>query len=263
MNQFTQVSQSNVARLATASKSLLTNAITVASSILLWVSAASAEGDRGREGEDKFGRDQEGIRFVAAPESKAYGKSLKEWLGTYWRWTQAGQDPASSSVNGVRMMPLPVGQQLSGTGTPEDPSVFRGRLEITIDSDTPFVLPLAAWLVERYNNGTPDDPIIDNDIFLAGVSPRFTIDNRLVISDRNEERFYISPAPFTPIVNYPAPTSYGSVASTAFQSIGLVVRPLPVGVHVLHLDESYILPGLFGTIFDNTWVITVKKAQRH
>ena len=257
MNIYNHADQSCPSRSRHKSVSLLGSLLTAAAGIVLFVAPAQAEGDRAAEAD----AGQHGQSLVAHPQSKAYGKSLKEWLSTYWRWTQTGQDPAGSVVNGVLMMPLPVSQVISGSGTPEDPSLLRGHLEITIDSETPFVLPLAAWLVERYSNCNPDDPIIDNDVFLSAVSPRFTIDNRLVISDRNEEKFYVSPAPFTPIATYPAPTSYGSVASTGFQCIGLVVRPLSVGVHVLHLDEPYILPGYFGAIFDNTWVVTVKKAK--
>ena len=41
--------------------------------------------------------------------------------------------------------------------------------------------------------------------------------------------------------------------------------PLPVGVHVIHLYEPYIIPAGayppipdgFGLIFDNTWTVTV------
>ena len=222
-----------------------------------WTMPAQAARD------DDHDQNRPGRSLVAPPHSHAYGKSLSEWLNVYWRWNLLGQDPSKSVVNGVKLIPLPAGELVSGAGTPEDPALYRGQIEVTIDSNTPFVLPLAAWTVERYNNGTPDDSVIPNDVFLDGVSPHFTIDGKLVMSDCNETEFYVPPMPFDPIVVYAAPTSYGSYAVLKVQSIGVVGRPLSVGVHRIHLYESYILPGLFGTIFDNTWIITVKKSHHH
>lgn len=159
------------------------------------------------------------------------------------------------------MMPLPVREIVSGSGTREDPSISRGVIEVMLEPGTPFVLPLAVWTSERYNNGTPDDADIDNAVFLSGISPVFSIDGRVVLTDANERHFYISPTPFDPIVVYPTPTSYGSESALRFQSIGVVVHPLPVGVHRLHLAEPYMLPGFFGKIFDNTWIVTVKPSR--
>ena len=48
--------------------------------------------------------------------------------------------------------------------------------------------------------------------------------------------------PFTPIVVYPAPSSYGSIAALSFQGVGIVARPLSEGVHVIHLYEPLIIP---------------------
>ena len=221
--------------------------------MVLWTLPAMADRDEGREGHG----------LVARPQSHAYGKTLGEWLGVYWGWNLRGQDEALSMVHGVKLIALPAGELISGTGTSADPALYRGQVEVTIDSETPFVMPLAAWITERYNNGTPEDAFFTEAQLLTFVSPHFTIDNHLVMSDCNEDQFYVPPTPLVPIVTYPSPTSYGSIAATGYQSIGVVGRPLPVGVHRIHLYESYIIPGMFGTIFDNTWIITVKKARHH
>ena len=92
---------------------------------------------------------------TAPPGSHAYGKILTEWLSVYWRWYYSGADPAQSFVGRVKLMPLPAGELISGTGTPDDPALYRGHLEITLRPGTPFVLPLSAWSVERYNNREP------------------------------------------------------------------------------------------------------------
>ena len=150
---------------------------------------------------------------IAPPGSHAYGKTLTDWLSVYWRWYYgSGADPAQSFIGHVKLMPLPAGEYISGAGTPDDPALYRGHLEITLRPGTPFVLPLAAWTVERYNNGNPDDPSIPDADFLAGVSPSLYIDGRSVVSDSNKAAFYVPLTAFDPIVIYPAPTSYNSYA---------------------------------------------------
>ncbi len=196
---------------------------------------------------------------IAQQASHFYGKILKEWLSTYWRWALTGADPADSMVGPVKLMPIPAGEFVSGSGTPEDPALYRGQLAITLRPWTPFVLPLSVWYAERYNNGTPDDPMIPNADYLAGVSPSLYIDGRKIVSDRNEATFYVPPTAFDPIVVYPTPTSYHSYAALAFQGHGFVSLPLPVGKHVIHLYEPYIIPSFnIGVIYDNTWIVTVK-----
>jgi len=205
---------------------------------------------------------------IAPPGSKAHGKTLAEWLGIYWRWYYSGADPDQSTVDHVQLLPIPAGELISGTGTPDDPSLFRGRLELTLPAGTPFVLPQFAWVGERYDGypAEPDDLPIDNDALLAGVSPNLTIDGSTVISDANEAAFYVPPTPFDPIVVYPTPSSYGSVAALFYQGVGFVSAPLAPGVHEIHLYEPYIIdegvyppiPSGFGVIYDNTWIITVK-----
>jgi hypothetical protein len=204
---------------------------------------------------------------IAPPNSSAYGKSLAEWLGIYWRWFYGGSDPATSKVDGVQLLPLPVGDLTGGSFTPDDPAILVGQLELTIPAGTPFVLPLFSWVGERYEASLnlPDDIPIDDAALLAGVHPVLTIDGKPVITDANKEAFYIPVTPFNPIVVYPEPTSYGSVAALFFQGVGFVSAPLSPGVHTIHLDEPYIIgPGVyppipagFGQIFHNTWVITV------
>lgn len=199
---------------------------------------------------------------LVPPGSQAYGKTLTEWLGIYWRWFYTGQDAAQSMVGRVKLLSLPeVGDPVSGTGTPDDPALYRGLLKITLRPGTPFVLPLAVWTVERYNDGTtPDDPGIADADFLAGVSPRLFIDGNLVVSNVNKRRFYVPLTAFDPIVVYPKPTPYNSYGALAYQGYGVVVPPLPVGTHIIHLYEPYIIrrPVSVGVIYDNTWVITVR-----
>jgi hypothetical protein len=206
---------------------------------------------------------------VFPPQSHPYGMSYADWLGTYWRWYYGGADPAQSKVGRVQLMPIPNGELVSGTGTPDDPALLRGKLEITLPPGTPFVLPAFAWIGERYDGypAEPDDLPVADDVLLAGVHPNMTVDGLPVLTDANKEAYYVPPTPFDPIVVYPAPSSYGSVAAIFFQSAGIVTHPLPPGRHEIRLYEPYIipagayapLPDGFGVIYDNTWIVTVSK----
>ena len=202
-----------------------------------------------------------GAARIAPPQSHAFGKTLTDWMTLYLRWGFSGADPAQSTVGHVKFLPVPAGDYVSGSGTPDDPALYRGKLAITLRPGTPFVLPLATWTVERYVGypSTPDDPAISDEVFLAGVSPSLYIDGRQVVSDRNSADFYVPLTAFDPIVVYPTPTSYGSVAAVAFQGYGIVSPPLSVGNHVIHLYEPYIIrtPVSLGVIYDNTWIVTV------
>ena len=190
----------------------------------LWVTPAATAGDE------------------APPNSHAYGRSLTEWLSTYWRWSYSGADPAQSTVGNVKLLPLPAAI-CNGDGTPTNPAVCVGQLAITLRPGTPFVLPLAVWTVERYAGypTIPDDPVIADGAFFEGVTPSLSIDGREIVSDLNKAAYYVSPTEFNPIVVYPTPSSYGSVAAVAYQGYAIVSPPLSVGTHVIKLYEPYIL----------------------
>ena len=53
---------------------------------------------------------------IIPPGATAYGKTLSEWLTTYWRWYYSGADPAQSKVGPVQLLPIPAGDLISGTG---------------------------------------------------------------------------------------------------------------------------------------------------
>ena len=200
----------------------------------------------------------DGAPRIAPPVSQAYGKTLTEWLATYYRWYyETAQDVSQSVVGRVQLLPLPVGDQVSGSGAPDDPAVFEGELEITLPPGTPFVLPLVGLVGERYDGypGVPDDDpaLVD----LAQMSAHLTIDGRTVVSEANQAAFTTPVTFFDPVVPYPEPTGYGSIGAVWFTAIGIVSPPLPAGVHVIHLESTLILEGFFGLTYDNTWTVTV------
>jgi hypothetical protein len=237
--------------------------------ILIWLyagggepAAACVEGEGGgaEKGENE-GRGK-GVPRIAPPNSNAFGKSLAEWMETYWRWNYSG---GSNMVGRVALLPIPAPVQIGGSGTAADPAYFQGEIELEVEPGTPFVLPQFAWIAETYDPtlGIPDDPCIADDVLLAGVTPlTITIDGRVIVSDANEAAFYTPCTPFDPPVVYGAPSSYGSIGAIAYQGVGFVSAPLTPGRHEIHLYEEYIIDGYmgfsFGTIYDNTWKILVK-----
>ncbi len=208
----------------------------------------------------------DGAARISPPNSSTHGKTLTEWLGAYWAWYYGGV-PADGMVDGVFLMPLPASEQISGSWIPSDPAYMKGTLEITVKPGTPFVLPLFAWVGERYKPelNIPDDPPMSDAVMLSSLTPTLKIDGKTMISNQNKAAFYIPPTYWDEMVVYPQPTAYGSFGALFFQSVGFVSPPLPVGKHVIKLYETIIIPpgdyplypnGL-GLIYDNTWNITV------
>jgi hypothetical protein len=216
-------------------------------------------------------------RYVLPPNADAYGQSLTEWTEAYWNWFYTGgmsaTQPHQPGSAPLVFMPIPQGEYLGGSFTSDDPGYLRGTIEITVSRGTAFFHPCFAWIAEAYNTGQADDPSIPDDR-IQGVAthpdgtglPEVTLDGRDILPDFWS--YYVGPAAFDPMVEYPEPSSYGSIAAIAFQGVGFIMRPLPPGTHVLHLFERLSvtnedLPGFefpydLGVIYDNTWIIHVQ-----
>jgi hypothetical protein len=207
---------------------------------------------------------------ILPPQSTAYGKSLAQWLNDYWRWNYRDSnrtEPYQPGPNTVAFLPLPAGEQISGDWTPGNPAYLLGEIDVPLKPKTPFVLPLFAWLAERYTpeSGIPDDPVIPKDLMQSVVTDAtVTLDGKPIL--QNFWDYFVGPMAFDPIVQYPPPPAFGVITgAVAFEGVGFVSAPLPPGKHVIHLYERYVLEdgwveGIagFGEIFDNTWNITVQ-----
>jgi len=189
-------------------------------------------------------------------QSKAYGKSLTEWTTLYLEWYLGGYQP--DHVGKVQFLPLPNGEQESGTGTPMDPAVYVGELNVTLKPGTPFVLPVAVWYGAKYEDGSVD-PVLPDAVFtqsdvLVTVDGKTTID-----SDRDDlTKYYVPVTEFDPMIPFPAPPVVGVVF---FQGLGFVPPPLSVGTHTITLSSEIIIDPSIGLSvrYENTWYITVKK----
>jgi hypothetical protein len=92
----------------------------------------------------------DGRPAVMPPQARAHGKSLAQWIGDYWRWyyTMAGQTPYYPGDGSIAFMPIPEGEFLGGSWTPEDPGILQGQLELNLEPGTPFVLPQFGFIAE-------------------------------------------------------------------------------------------------------------------
>jgi hypothetical protein len=216
---------------------------------------------------------------ASPPDSKAFGKTLTEWMQLYFTSYYSGGGcparpcPPEDHVGQVKFLPLPVGEQIGGSGTYADPAVLEGHLNVTLRPGTPFVLPVTVWVGERYEDYpvVPDDPALPADLFTDPSKNLITvsIDGKPVMNSRvaSVSPFYFGPAPLGPEgegVIYEEPSSYGSIAAIFVQGIGFVHPPLSVGTHTIELvSELRIPPELLnspvglGIRYENTWTITV------
>jgi hypothetical protein len=201
---------------------------------------------------------------VLPPNASAYGRSLSEWLGDYWRWFYTSSDTSQPHAAGpVVFMPLPAAEWMGGDWSPEDPAYVKGQIEVTLQPGTPFVLPAVCLGGERYLDwpARADDPLLPKETFMGFLSDEvMTLDGVPILRDFSD--YYVSGF-YDPMVAYPAPTSYGAVGLVYYQTVGFVAAPLAPGRHVIHLYERFVLPGglipgsSWGVIYDNTWIINV------
>jgi hypothetical protein len=198
------------------------------------------------------------------PHSKAFGKTLTEWMQLYvTSLLSGGEDHAGR----VKFLPLPpIGDPV---GVTEDGLlIFRGHRDVTLRRGTPFVLPVAIWIGERYLSHPPDEPL-QPDVF---TDPRnlitVYIDGTPVMDSTvaSVSPFYFGPAPLSVIYQPPPPPPPGAIAAIFVQGIGFVHPPLSVGTHEIVLVSELRIPASVnpevypdgvGVRFENTWTITV------
>jgi hypothetical protein len=203
------------------------------------------------------------------PQSQAFGKSLAEWLVSYFTWALGGDQ--TNPDGRVLFLPIPASEPVSGSGTPDDPLVLVGHADVTVKPGTPFVLPIAVFIGELYG---PDvdvpfnpDPEVPESVF-EGTDILITLDGQPIIDSTTEDKFryYVPPQYFEEPIFYDQPTSSGSIAAVFVQGFVFVHPPLSKGTHTLTLRSSLILPaGVypnvpdgFGFVYENSWTITVE-----
>jgi hypothetical protein len=147
------------------------------------------------------------------PQSQAFGKSLAEWLVSYFTWALGGDQ--TNPDGRVLFLPIPASEPVSGSGKPDDPLVLVGHADVTVKPGTPFVLPIAVFIGELYG---PDvdvpfnpDPEVPESVF-EGTDILITLDGKPIIDSTTEDKFryYVPPQYFGEPIFYDEPTSSGS-----------------------------------------------------
>jgi len=204
-------------------------------------------------------------KIIANPDSIAHGRSLAGWLRAYWTGVL---DTGAEEDGNVLFMPIPEGDYTGeGDFTPDNPGVFAGTADVTIETGTPFVLPLTAWIGESTDpvvgrcDPIFDDPSLPDALFGSeDINAIVTLDGLPIVVDN--QAFYVPRTDLGCITTgYPRGEF---TAAVFFQAIGFVAHPLPPGEHTLTLDGKLIVrdgsigPDPFGVRFLNTWNITVE-----
>jgi hypothetical protein len=209
---------------------------------------------------------------ASPPQSKAFGKTLTEWMQLYWTWFYGGGE---DHVGNVKFLPLPdhFGDPVGGSFTYADPGTLVGHVDVTLKPGTPFVLPVLFGTGETFEPalGYPDDLALPAEVF-TDPSNLITvyIDGKPVMDSTRASvsPFYYGPAPIS--VTYPEPTPYGAIGAILVQGIGFVHPPLSVGTHTIELVSGarasadllklytpIIQPEGFGVVLMYSWTITV------
>ena len=213
--------------------------VTTMTAVALAVALLAAPGVRADDGRE------------SPPQSKAFGKSLSEWMKLYFTWALGGDQ--ADHVGNVKFLPIPSGEQISGSGTAKDPAVFQGHLDVTLEPGNAFVLPVAVWTGWSYADGSIDAQLAPS-VFYGTVK----------LDGRRIELSYFKPVYFHPPI--PLPPESGGIATIYAQGLGFVHEPLSVGTHTLTLVSGMTYPApdySYGARYENTWTITVPPVLPH
>jgi hypothetical protein len=163
-------------------------------------------------------------------------------------------------------MPIPPGVPDDGAGTPEDPTIFVGELDVTLRPWTAFVMPILVYIGESFVEDVPnEDPVQFPMTLFTGAEVLVTLDGYPLINSRTEDlcRYFFPAARpdgavfFDEPVSYDPPQPRGPLNADAaiwVKGLGFVYPPLSVGKHTLTL----FVDSKLGFGFLNTWHITVQ-----
>jgi hypothetical protein len=177
---------------------------------------------------------------VAPPNSRAFGKSLNDWMGTYL--DQFVSPTGAVGEKNVKFLPIVCDSP---------PCTF----DMSIRPGTALALPLATWI-----GCLGVDPVLPvewwgdpNHIFTAT-----TLDGTPIAQPN--AAYLVGPSLLSVPVGFagcqaPAEGEYNAF----YQVIGVVIKPLPPGEHNMDLRTDFVD---FGVTFYNAWNIRVVPAGK-
>jgi hypothetical protein len=184
-------------------------------------------------------------------ETEHGGRSLGQWMQSYWQWNLTGTGTARSGD--VVFLPIPNGTDPDGDMT------FTGSMDVSMSASDVFAMPLFVWVGETYGGTMPDDdPASPTRADFVATHLVLTLDGNTVLDSGHGSDlspYYFDAQHFDATITYPMPTSYGATGAIWVKGLGILHVPLSRGTHVLHLVERNDAAGVG---FDNTWNITVE-----
>jgi hypothetical protein len=190
-------------------------------------------------------------------QSKAFGKTLGEWMKLYHEWSLGGTDE-----NRVKDMVFLPNMNMGEDDDWElimDPDNriwgWSGEMDVGLKVGEKFASTITAVIGELYEDGTADDPDDDLIAWFVDLIRKFHVeiwlDGELIISsedDDYEDRWY-DVVWFDEPIEYAEPTEYGAVAATFITGYGFVHPPLSKGEHTLYIRLYWYkseVPDVFG-----------------
>ena len=210
-----------------------------------------------------------GTNPVSPPTSIAFGKSLDDWMGTYFR--QLYTMPAVVGEKNVTFLPIdcPAGTPTctcAGTATG-----MACTFDVTVAPGSALALPFISWIGwNTYDDFLPSEcwgatcPASSNPYNLTSIFADATLDGKVI--GEPSASYYVGPTPFEPPIACPQEWDPANMC-VLYQAIGVVIKPLTPGVHTLVLHS-----GMMGTdpppagdwmlSYDNVWTIRVVPSGR-
>jgi hypothetical protein len=201
-----------------------------------------------------------GVNPVSPPNSNAFGKSLDDWMGSYFRQYLTEGVVGEKNVTFLPIeCPVP-GPTCDCSATPTGVACW---FDVTVPPGTALSLPFVSWL-----GWGPDDVLPPEcwgqtcvgppPVNLREVFADATLDGQSIAEP--SAAYYVGPTDLDPPILCPlgGPDNY----CVLYQAIGVVIKPLTPGVHHLVLysgfrGEDPAPVGPWALTYNNTWNITV------
>lgn len=205
-----------------------------------------------------------GTNPVSPPTSTAFGKSLDDWIGTYFRqWLTL---PAAIGEKNVTFLPISCDASTPTCSCQGTPTEQACTFDVTVAPGTALALPFISWLGwNSLDDVLPSEcwgatcPASSNPYNLTTVFADATLDGKAIAEP--SAAYYVGPTPFEPPIPCPYPGDPNNMC-VLYQAIGAVIKPLTPGNHQLYLYSGMLgedppPAGPWALTYENTWNIRV------
>jgi hypothetical protein len=203
-----------------------------------------------------------GSNPVSPPNSQAFGRSLDAWLGDFWR--QYFTFPEVVGEKNITFLPIACSVPTPTCLCEPTSTGVACTFDVTVAPGTPLVIPFVGWVGYSADDFLPPEcwgqtcngppPVNLREVFADA-----TLDGKPI--GEPSAAYYVGPTFFDP----PIPCPYEGAPDNMcvlYQSIGVVIKPLNPGTHLLVLysglrGEDPPPVGAWSLTYNNMWNITV------